>query len=216
MLQQHRQALIEMMRIEAAKDDPAHDYSHLLRVLGNAEKIAKTEGGDLDVIVPGALFHDIVIYRKDDPRSKNASDESAEKAVDILLGMEWFPKEKIEHVMRVITRCSYSKNLSKSSIEEHIVQDADLLESVGTIAIARTFISTGQMNRAMYCVEDVEGASRDLAQTVSKYALDLFPARLFKVVERLHTETAKRLGREREKTMRAFYEALLGEISGER
>lgn len=212
---QKRQSLIDITKELATKDDPAHDFLHLWRVLHNAEKIAQVEGGDLDIITPAALFHDIVIYPKNDQRSKGANEESAKKAEEILLQCKWFPALKVEQVMRAITRCSYGKNLPKETLEEHIVQDADLLESVGTIAVARTFVSTGQMQRPMYCFEDMEGKSRDLNKVVSEYGLDLFPARLFKVIERLHTETAKKIAREREKSMRAFYRAFLAEIKGE-
>ncbi|OGC82295.1 MAG: hypothetical protein A2V81_02045, partial [Candidatus Abawacabacteria bacterium RBG_16_42_10] len=184
-------------------------------VLGNAEKIAAVEGGDLDVIIPAALFHDIVIYPKNDSRSKHANDQSAEKAREILIKLDWYPQEKISHVMNAIERCSYSKNLPKESLEEYIVQDADFLESVGTIAVARTFVSTGQMKRLMYCLEDIEGHSRDLAQSVSEYALDLFPARLFRVKERMYTKTAKAIAQKREETMKHFYDAFLAEIKGE-
>jgi uncharacterized protein len=215
MTTQHKEELIAICKELASKDDPAHDFLHLLRVLGNAERISQIEGGDLDIIIPAALFHDIVIYPKDHLRSKFANEESAEKAKEILTKLSWYPQEKILNVMNAIKHCSYSKNLSKESLEEYIVQDADFLESVGTIAVARTFVSTGQMKRAMYCLEDIEGHHRDLVQVVSAYALDLFPARLFKVRERMHTKTAKEIAQKREETMKHFYDAFLAEIKGE-
>lgn len=72
-----RQLLISIAKAEIKSCDPSHDLEHAIRVLRNSEMIAREENADIDVIVPSALFHDLITYAKDDRRSENASKESA-------------------------------------------------------------------------------------------------------------------------------------------
>jgi uncharacterized protein len=209
---EQRIELVEEARKHVKDDDPSHDFLHALRILALAEKIARTEGGDLDILTPAALFHDVIIYPKNLPESKLSSVHSAELAKKVLTKKPWFPKEKIEAVGKAIERCSFSKNLPKERIEEHILQDADLLESLGAIAVARTFSSSGQMKRPFYDYEDPRGLKHDLVQGATTNALDLFPKRLFQARERLHTKTAQELAERREKFLHVFYEEFLADV----
>ncbi len=79
-----RETLIEIARREISDIDTSHDCDHALRVLSNAENIAKEENGDLDIIVPAALFHDLVVYPKNHPLRHKSQEESALKAGGIL------------------------------------------------------------------------------------------------------------------------------------
>jgi len=130
--------------------DSSHDFTHALRVLKNAERIASCEGGDLEIIIPAALFHDIVVYPKNDPRSKFESDESAEVAKKILINVNEYSSDKIIRVMQVIREHSFRKGIKPKMIESKIIQDADKLEVTGAIGVMRTFSSTGQMKRKFY------------------------------------------------------------------
>ncbi|MFO0764467.1 MAG: phosphohydrolase [Patescibacteria group bacterium] len=211
MTQEQQQALQAIARQRISDADPAHDFAHAKRVLKNALEIAQNEPDvDLDVLIPAAWFHDAVNYAKNDPRSAQASDESAELASTILAGIEWYPQEKIEQVKLAIQRCSYSKNLPKDRIEQWIVQDADLLESTGALIIARVFCSSGQMSRSFYDPEDPKAEHREL--DMKKWALDLFPGRLFLIKDRVHTDTAKRIALERDAVLHDFYDQFVKEI----
>ena len=104
----------------------------------------------MDILIPAALFHDIVVYRKDQKKSKNETDESAEITSRILMNTRGYPKKKIEQVKICIKQCSFTKGIVPGLLESKILQDADLLESTGAISIMRTFSSGGQMNRSFY------------------------------------------------------------------
>lgn len=210
----HREKeLREIASERIPRDDPSHDLGHALRIVSTAKRIAAVEGGDLDVIIPAALFHDLIVHPKDSPASADSSRDSADAAESILRGLDWYPEVKIAHVRRAIERCSFSKDLPKDSIEEEIVQDADLLESLGAIAVARTFCSTGQMKRVFYDPDDPTAEKRVLDP--KRYALDLFPARLFMARERLATHEARRMAGPRELFLHAFYERFMEEIGAE-
>ena len=142
--------LIEISKKRISKDDVSHDFQHTYRVLLNAERIAKIEGGDLDIIIPAALFHDIIVYPKNSELDKKfkSQEDSAKEAKKILNSIEEYPKYKIDKVARAIKDCSFSRGILPEFIESKILQDADKLESTGLISIMRTYSSAGQMNRA--------------------------------------------------------------------
>src|SRR3989344_7019238 len=97
--------LIGITKAKASRKDSAHDFLHLYRVMELAERVAVSEKADLDIVLPAALFHDIVIYPKNHPRSKNAPKESALLAGKILKNIKEYPQEKISKVQQVIKEC---------------------------------------------------------------------------------------------------------------
>jgi len=207
-----KQKLIKIAKEKIGNDDPSHDFHHAMRVLKNAETIAKREKADLDIIIPATLFHDVINYPKNDPRAKNASDESALMTEEILKKIKIYPKEKIEKVKISISSCSFSKGLKHDFLESQIVQDSDGLEATGAISIMRTFCSTGIMRRQFYHHEDPFCVNRDPESL--KYAIDLFYNRLLKVKDRMYTKTAKQMANRRTKFLHLFLEELKKEIDG--
>lgn len=204
--------LLSIARKRITGEDPSHDFEHTLRVLSNAEEIAKKENADLGVIIPSALFHDIINYPKNDPRSKNASDESAEEAGKILQKVEGYPKNKIKRVQLAIRLCSFSKGITPKILEAKILQDADGLEATGAIAIMRTFSSTGSMKRLFYNPNDPFCENRDPDDL--RYAIDLFFTRLLKIRSRMHTKTAKKIAKRRTEFLQQFLKELNLELEG--
>ncbi len=205
-----RQGLIDIARQKISCDDPSHDFLHAMRVLLQAECIAKREGGDPDVIVPAALFHDIITYPKNNPESNNAQRESATLTGKILQDMEDYPEEKIESVKIAINACSYSKGTISDLLEAQILQDADRLEATGAVSIMRTFSSSGGMKRAFYHSDDPFCEDRETDSL--KYGLDLFYDRLLKVKDRMNTRTARHMAETRTKFLENFLEELRTEI----
>jgi uncharacterized protein len=187
--------LIKIAKEKIPDTDVSHDFEHALRVLSNAEKISKKEGGDFDIIVPAALFHDLVVYPKNHPDKHKSQEESAEAAEKILNTFGNFPKEKIEKVKTCILECSFSKGIIPKLLESKILQDADGLEATGAISIMRTYSSTGQMKRPFYSSKDPFCENRE--PNASHFALDLFYERLLKVTDRMHTKTAKKIAKRR-------------------
>jgi uncharacterized protein len=194
------------------KEDPSHDIHHILRVTNLAEKIGTEENADMEVLIPAALFHDIIVYRKDSPQSRNETEESAEKAGEILATIPDYPKEKIEMVKTCIRQCSFSKGIVPDLLEAKILQDADKLESTGAISIMRTLSSGGQMNRAFYDPEDPFRNRTDPMPPPSGYSLDLFFRRLMIVGGMMHTQAAKKMAKHRTEFLTTFLNQLWVEL----
>lgn len=140
-----KEKLLKLAQEKQIKTDPAHDFQHVLRVFNLAMQIGKKEQADFDVLIPAALFHDIIVYRKNHPNSKNSAAESADLAEKILKNIKEYPQDKIDRVTNCIRQCSFSKGIKPSSLESMILQDADGLDSTGAISIMRLFSSGGQM-----------------------------------------------------------------------
>jgi uncharacterized protein len=207
-------ALEREARRRAPTADPAHDFSHVERVTAAASIIAVAEGADTDIVLPAALFHDIVIYPKDYPRSKDATWESARIATEILTAhvdrTPCFPSEKIARVATCIAECSFSKGIRPESIEGKVLQDADLLEASGFVAIMRTFASCGQMKHRFYETRDPFCSTRE--PVLRGAGIDLFYSRLLTVPDRLHTQSAKRLVKRRHQFLLSALEELRLEL----
>ncbi len=203
--------LLELAKEIYQDDDPSHDILHIFRVLKNAEMLQAKEGGDLDIITAAVIFHDSVNYAKDDPRAPNATDESAEKAIEMLNNLAGFPKEKIEKVAYAVKVCSFTKNIKAETLEAKILQDADMLESTGAVSIMRIFASSGSMKRRFYDPEDPFGEhGRELKPTNT---IDMFNLRLLLITDRMNTETGKNLAREREVILKHFLSVLKSELN---
>lgn len=202
--------LIEIVKERQVKNDPSHDFQHVMRVLNLAKKIGKSVGADLDIIIPAALFHDIIVYKKDSPKSKNEAHESADVAERILFKIKKYPKNKIASVKTCITQCSFSKGIIPSLVEAKVLQDADRLEATGAISIMRTFASCGHMNKPFYSVDDPlcqKGA------VLFRSGVDLFYNRLLIVQETMHTKLAKNIARSRTIFLRKFLEQFRKELA---
>ncbi|MSR85775.1 HD domain-containing protein [Candidatus Woesearchaeota archaeon] len=202
--------LIQLAKKYSHDDDPSHDFEHILRVLRNAEIIATKEGADLDIVIPAALFHDLVNYPKNHPKAKFSSELSAQKTGKLLRKLKNYPQYKIPSVEHAISCCSFSKKVVPNSLEGKVVQDADWLEATGAISIMRTFATTGIMKRPFYHLEDHFCEHREAEPL--HYAVDLFYARLLRVHERLNTKTAKALAKRRTAFLQTFLEELKLEL----
>ncbi len=201
---------LENLAREAATADPAHDFSHCKRVLKNALEIAEIEGGDLEILTAAAYLHDIANLPKNHPDSKFSADRSAEQATEILtkIGMS---AEKIILIRDAILGHSYSRGLIPQTHEGRVFQDADRLDALGAIGIARTFTVGGATGRCIYHLEDPFGET-DRVLDDKDNTLDHFNIKLFTLVEKMQTATGKQKAQERVQTMRYFMSALQIEI----
>jgi len=172
---------------------PAHDFEHVQRVYRNAEIISKKEeGADLDIVLAAALLHDLVVYPKGSRRTNHSADESADLAKKILSEYKYYPVEKIEKVVYAIRTHSYSKQLIPSTLEGKILQDADRLDAIGAIGIARTFSVGGSENRSLYDPKDPFCESdRELDDT--RWTLDHIKKKLLILKNSMHTKEAKEI-----------------------
>ena len=128
------------------------------------------------------------------------------------INMVGYPKEKIEAVKQCIVRTSFSKGLKAETLEQKILQDADMLEATGAISIMRTFTSGGTMKRALY--DPLDPHAKNRATDDFKYSLDLFYSRLLKVQERMNTNKGKEMAFRRTEFLKKFLEEFSLEIEG--
>ncbi len=191
---------------------PAHDFQHISRVYKNAELISKQEESvDLDIVLAAALLHDLVVYPKGSSKTINSADDSAEIAKKILLEYKNYPREKIEKVADAIRTHSYSKRLVPQTLEGKILQDADRLDAIGAIGIARTFSVGGSENRSLYNPTDAFcETERQLDDT--QWTLDHIKKKLMILKNSMHTKTAKKIAEERTEFMELFLNQLRKEI----
>ena len=194
----------------AGQDDPSHDFAHIERVLASALKIQQSEGGDLDIIIPAVWFHDLINLPKDHPDRCNASLRSADRAVEILRYQTNISDKVAQEIHHAIHAHSFSANILPQTPEAKILQDADRLDALGCIGMMRTFAVSGALKRPLFDPDDPLAQTRELDDT--KYALDHFEVKLFKVAETLHTQTAKDIAEERVAFMRSFQFELLKEL----
>jgi uncharacterized protein len=204
--------IMRTLQILLHHQSPAHDFQHILRVYRNAEMISKQEESvDLDIVLAAALLHDLVVYPKGSSKTINSADDSAEIAKKILLEYKNYPREKIEKVADAIRTHSYSKRLVPQTLEGKILQDADRLDAIGAIGIARTFSVGGSENRSIYNPTDPFCESeRQLDDT--QWTLDHIKKKLMILKNSMYTKTAKKIAEERTEFMELFLNQLRKEI----
>ena len=191
------------------KNDPAHDYQHILRVYRNAQKICHDENVDSKLVLCAALLHDLVSYPKFDKRSKMSSIESAKKSKKILKKFN-FLEQEIKIISDAIEDHSFSRNVVPKTIEGKILQDADRLDALGSIGLARVFATSGSLNRAFYHPDDPFCENRNPDDGV--WTLDHFFQKLLKIGDLMNTKSAKIEARKRTLVMRSFLDQLRKEI----
>jgi uncharacterized protein len=196
----------------ASNEDPAHDLSHFHRVVKTAKQICQTENGLREVVVPAAWLHDCVIIPKNDPRRSKASQLSAEYALKILQEIE-YPAEHFAAISHAIEAHSFSANIPARTLEAKIVQDADRLDGLGAIGIARCFATAGLLKRPFYSEDDPFCELR--APNDRHFTIDHFYAKLFKTAVTLHTASGKAEGTRRVESMRTFLSHLREEITAD-
>lgn len=190
--------------------DPAHDFQHIMRVYKNAEAIGSLEGANMEILLPAALLHDLVVYPKGSAKTSKSADDSADLAEN-LLHRYGYSQDKIDKICYCVRTHSYSKRLVPSTLEGKILQDADRLDALGAIGIARTFSVGGSENRTFYCPDDPFWKSnRELND--KEWTLDHFQTKLLKLKKSMYTKTARELADERAKFMELFILQLQKEL----
>ena len=199
--------------VGCASDDGSHDRSHLMRVWRNAVAIAEQEPGcDRTIVAAAVILHDCVAVEKNAPERSQASRLAASRARTILAELGW-DAVRIDAVAHAIEAHSFSAGIAPRTVEACIVQDADRLDAIGAIGIARCFYVAGRMGSNLYDPRDPAAANRDLNDR--SFALDHFAAKLFKVAGNFQTSAGRGLAEARTLTMHDFVRTLLHEIGEE-
>jgi uncharacterized protein len=191
------------------KNDASHDFEHVMRVLKNAKMIARKEKTDIRMITAAVLLHDLVSYPKSDPRSKNSASESAEESKNILKKYD-FSQTEIEVITDAIRDHSFSRGVVPQTLEGKILQDADRLDALGAIGIARTFAVGGAEKRPFYNKDDPFCKKR--SPDDKSWTLDHFYKKLLLLEKTMNTNTGKIEAKKRIKIMKKFIDELKKEI----
>src|SRR5256885_337405 len=190
--------------------DSAHDFQHIKRVYKNAEVIGRREDADMKILLPAALLHDLVVYPKGSAKTSKSADDSADMAEKLLKSYR-YPQDEIDKICYCIRTHSYSKRLVPATLEAKILQDADRLDAIGAIGIARTFSVGGSENRSLYNPTDAFcETERQLDDT--QWTLDHIKKKLMILKNSMHTKTAKKIAEERTEFMELFLNQLRKEI----
>jgi uncharacterized protein len=190
--------------------DGAHDHAHLERVWLNVQQIRAQEGGDFEILAASVLLHDCVCLPKNSPNRSRASHLAAVRARFILQSLNWASK-RVDIVAGAIEAHSYSGGLEPHTLEGRILQDADRLDAIGFVGIARCFYTAGRLSSQLYDPSDPRGTERELNDSL--FALDHFPKKLLLLAEGFKTTTGQRLAHVRHEVLQQFYQGIMSEIS---
>ncbi|WP_297439085.1 HD domain-containing protein [Thermococcus sp.] len=192
-------ALVERTR-EFAKSfferEGTHGFSHVKRVFNLCLHIGKEEGADLEILALAALLHDIARPLESSGKVKDHALEGARIARQYLTSMG-YPAERAEAVAHAIEAHRFSRGPEPRTLEAKILSDADKLDAIGAIGVARVFMYSGEHGRS---IED---------------SLAHFEEKILQLRGLMYTETAKQLARERHRFTEEFVKRLRREIEGE-
>lgn len=189
--------------------DGAHDVAHLLRVWKNARAIQAAEGGDHELLAAAVLLHDAVTVEKNSPLRTQASRLAADAARDRLAAEGW-PQDRIAAVAHAIVAHSFSAGITPQTLEARILQDADRLDAIGAVGVARCFYVAGRLGGGLYDPFDPDGEARPLDDR--RFALDHFKTKLMHLASGFQTATGAQMARERHERLLRFWREMRDEI----
>lgn len=206
----------EYVQKKLSGEGSGHDWWHVLRVWNNARTIAQRENADLFVVDLAALLHDIGDHKF----------HNGDETVGPRLTREWLEQQRveeqtIEHVCGIIRDLSF-KGAGTSSdmptLEGRVVQDADRLDAIGAMGIARAFAYGGHKNREMYnpSIKPVLHESFEAYKSSTAPTINHFYEKLLLLKDRMHTETARQMAAQRHQYMEDFLIQFYAEWNGER
>ncbi|NQU77171.1 HD domain-containing protein [Candidatus Falkowbacteria bacterium] len=222
------QKIKELVEKELCHLDPSHNIKHCIRVYNNCLLIAEEEKVDLEVLQAAALLHDIggAIEMSDQTGEIDHAEESVKMAAPILKDLD-FPEDKIKHIQDCIISHRYRNENKPKTIEAKILFDADKLDSLGAIGIARSYIWVAKNNAKIYTnIDDIdvdEYVKENLAGKINgrvkdktKHSPQLQHETKSKfLADKMHTKKGKEIAKERTKYEKIFLDILEKEIKGE-
>ena len=207
---------IQFVKATLAQAEGGHDWFHIERVYKNAVLIAASENCDLGIVQLGALLHDIA-----DSKFHDGDETIGPRTARTFLESEKVSPATIDHVIAIIENISFKGGKVErqfSSIELDIVQDADRLDAIGAIGIARTFNYGGFKNRALYNPE----IAPNLTMTKDEYknneapTINHFYEKLLLLKDKMNTQTGKQIAQDRHRYMEDFLEQFYAEWEGKK
>lgn len=191
-----------------------HDWWHILRVWNNAKRIAQTEKVDLLIVELAALLHDIA-----DSKFHDGDEEIGPKTAGDFLKSIKVDVEIVEHVQQIIRHMSFKSGFDQagfSSEEMKVVQDADRLDAIGAIGIARAFTYGGFKNREMYNpeIEPDFNLTKEAYKNSTTPTVNHFYEKLLLLKDKMNTETAQQIAEQRHRFMEQYLDQFYAEWNG--
>ncbi|MEZ4409850.1 MAG: HD domain-containing protein [Polyangiales bacterium] len=203
--------LTDLARSRCSDVEPAHDFLHVSRVVANAERVARAVGADATVCHLAALLHELVNLPKSHPDSPRSGELCAVDA-RVALTAEGVDAATVEAVAYAIAVHPFSLGVTPDTLEAKVLQDADRLDAIGAIGVARCFASCASMGRPFYHPDDPLCEAR--APDDKRWGVDHFYKKLLTIEEGMHTEAAREMARERTAFMRGFLARFGDELRG--
>ena len=205
---------IQFVKETLENAEGGHDWFHIERVLNNAKLIAKTEDADDFIVQLGALLHDIA-----DSKFHNGDESVGPKIAADFLESQQVSTEVIDHVVKIIQNISFKGgNIEQKfhSAELDIVQDADRLDAIGAIGIARTFNYGGFKNRAIYDpeIEPKLNMTKEQYKASNAPTINHFYEKLLLLKDRMNTKTGAEIAQKRHEFMEQFLDQFYAEWNG--
>lgn len=203
-----------LRRLAAAEPDgdAAHDITHLTRVWGNARALLDHHAeADALVVMAAAYLHDLVNLPKNHPDRARASTLAADKACAALRDAG-FPASRLDAVGHAIAAHSFSAGIAPRTLEARIVQDADRLDALGPVGLARMLHIGATLGRAIAHPDDPLARARPLDD--ARYTLDHIEVKLARLPATMQTEAARTLGQARLDWMQAFRHGFAAQWTG--
>ena len=189
-----------------------HDWFHTLRVFRTATRIAEAEGADVVTVQLAALLHDV------DDRKLSPETYAEQKNARVFLAENGVEESVICEICRIISEVSFvgRDSVVPSTLEGKCVQDADRLDAIGAIGIARAFAYGGNHNRLMYHPDIAPNPNMSKEEYIKSNSTTVnhFYEKLFKLTDMMNTDTAKQIAKERDEYMKAFIAEFLDEWEG--
>ena len=205
---------IQFVKETLENAEGGHDWFHIERVLNNAKLIAKTEDADVFIVQLGALLHDIA-----DSKFHNGDETVGPKIAADFLESQQVSTEVIDHVVKIIQNISFKGgNIEQKfhSAELDIVQDADRLDAIGAIGIARTFNYGGFKNRVIYDpeIEPKLNMTKEQYKASNAPTINHFYEKLLLLKDRMNTKTGAEIAQKRHEFMEQFLDQFYAEWNG--
>jgi uncharacterized protein len=200
-----RDFAVEQMR----SADSGHDFSHVCRVVKAAESIGRSERSDPFITLPAAWLHDCVAVAKDSPLRSQASRMAADRAAQFLTEIQYAP-DRIPLIHHAIVAHSFSANIAPESLDARVVQDADRLEALGALGLARCLATGGTMGTQLLNADEPFPWQRSADD--AKYSVDHLFVKLLKLPQRMHTAAGRSLATKYADFLIAFLQQLAIEL----
>lgn len=205
---------IDFVKAQLANAEGGHDWFHIERVYNNALLISKTEKVNTFVVSLGALLHDIA-----DSKFHNGDETIGPKVAKAFLDKLKIDSSTVEHVINIIKNISFkggNEAQTFHSIELNVIQDADRLDAIGAIGIARCFNYGGFKNRQLYNPEIKPNLnmSKEEYKASTAPTINHFYEKLLLLKDKMNTKTAKKIALERHQYMETFLKQFYKEWNG--